>query len=56
MYKLSPFIFLNQKRNPVFLTGAAQGFSSRRTNVYASDGNPGRTQRIGKKTVFERET
>jgi hypothetical protein len=27
MRKLSPFIFLNQTRNPVFLTGAAQGFS-----------------------------
>ena len=57
MSKLSPFIFLDQIRNPVcFLTGGAQEFSSEAFLLYVEDGNPRRTKLIGKRTIYELKT
>jgi hypothetical protein len=49
-------MFSIQKCDFFLMCKAAQGFSSRRTKGYAADGNPRRTQRIGKGAIFERET
>jgi hypothetical protein len=37
------------------MSKAAQGFSLRRTNMYAADGNPRRTPLIEKRTIYEWE-
>jgi len=49
-------MFSIQKLDFFSMRKAAQGFSLRRTNGYAANGNPRRTQHIGKKAIFERET
>jgi len=56
MSELSPFIFLNQIRNPVCLTGTAQEFSSEAYLSYVEDGNLRRTLLIGKRAIYALET
>jgi hypothetical protein len=56
MSKLSPFIFRLDTKSRLFLTGAAQEFSSEAYFSYVEDKNSRRTPLFGKRAIYDLET